>query len=599
MKRKKAHFMNKLPGLHTIFREFVVNHPKQFFYLFFVILFEGGIATLSVVAVIPLAEYLLDNNLSSPSMPSMTVSNILAYANIPVDFWSLGTVFVALNMIKALVSVLVRYAVLKIKYDILEHLTEDTLKTFFESRWEFFSQSEQGSILNTMYKELGNIGDTLGHLATLLAQIIQLTIYLILPICIAPLFTLTAFFLAISFSAPFFIFSNLSYKLGKDNITTGNKYVSVITETFSAVRLIFGFGRQGEARYRYLEAYKSHVEVTLKAQTLSAALHNLFQPLAIFAVVISMGFAIKNNASLPDLIAVMWSLLSALPILASIIQGRVSINNFLPSYEQLIRLRNKALASKEISGDYIFNSIKDKITLHNVSFSYPGRTSTLNNISLEFQSGKTIALLGESGAGKSTIVDLVLGLQVPFDGGISIDGVPLNEWNINSFRERVGYVPQDCQLFDSTIRDNLLWANKVATDHQIWEALDLANAGNFIRELPDGIDTVVGDRGVRLSGGQRQRISLARALIRKPALLILDEATSSLDVESEKMIQKSIEKISGNLTIILIAHRLSTVVIADYIYILFGGSVIESGRYLDLSTNINSKLSQMLSNQNL
>jgi ATP-binding cassette subfamily B protein len=232
-----------------------------------------------------------------------------------------------------------------------------------------------------------------------------------------------------------------------------------------------------------------------------------------------------------------------------------------------------------------------------VHFTYPGRTQTLVDISLFIGKGQMTALVGESGSGKSTITDLLLGLQIPDKGTVLIDGAPLDEWQQNSFRERVGYVPQDPQLFHSSIRDNLLWSYKDASVGDLWAALQLANAEAFVKELPQGIDTVVGDRGIRLSGGQRQRIALARALLRKPELLILDEATSALDSESEMLIQHAIEQVALYTTIVVVAHRLSTIAKADQVYVLRQGRVVEEGSFSVLSLKSGGILNSMLEAQ--
>lgn len=211
--------------------------------------------------------------------------------------------------------------------------------------------------------------------------------------------------------------------------------------------------------------------------------------------------------------------------------------------------------------------------------------------------GKVTALIGESGSGKSTVTDLVLGLQIPTDGEVLIDGVALNQLKQNSFRERVGYVPQEPQLFNASIRDNLLWSFSSATDNDLWKALELSNAASFVAGLPEGIETIVGDRGVRLSGGQRQRIALARALLRNPELLILDEATSALDSESEFLIQKSIEMVASSTTILVIAHRLSTIAKANYVYVLNKGRLVEHGDFFELKNKHDGFLKKMLSLQ--
>jgi ABC-type multidrug transport system fused ATPase/permease subunit len=207
------------------------------------------------------------------------------------------------------------------------------------------------------------------------------------------------------------------------------------------------------------------------------------------------------------------------------------------------------------------------------------------------------ALVGHSGSGKTTVIDLVLGLQVPSHGVVLIDGISINEWDINSYRGRVGYVPQDPQLFNCSIRDNLLWSFGLASDFELEEALHLSNALDFVKNLPKGIHTVVGDRGINLSGGQRQRIALARAILRKPELLILDEATSALDSESELLIQQSIEQVSRGTTILVIAHRLSTIAMANKLYVLKQGQIVEEGSFQTLSKQSGGILNSMLKAQ--
>jgi len=208
--------------------------------------------------------------------------------------------------------------------------------------------------------------------------------------------------------------------------------------------------------------------------------------------------------------------------------------------------------------------------------------------------GGMTALVGESGSGKSTITDLILGLQLPDKGEILIDGVPLKDYQQNSYRQRIGYVPQEPILFHNSIRENLLWASDSSTEKELWNALQMSNAAEFVKALPDGIDTIVGDRGIRLSGGQRQRIALARALLRNPELLILDEATSALDTESEIMIQNTIDRLSNNMTMIVVAHRLSTIRQANQVIVLQSGKVVEQGSYAELSTRIGSFFYSML-----
>lgn len=577
-----------------IFRELLTRYPRHFSLLFLLLIIEGVAAALSVLAIVPMADFLLDPSLGKQSRITGVVIDGLGVVGWPPGFWVFGFLFVGLNLFKGTLEVAIRYAILRIKYAVVRGLFGDALHTFFKARWEFFSGSSHGRLLNTLNKELNTIGDTLGQLATLCAQIVQLCIYLAVPLWLNAKMTLTALGLALLFGLPFMLLHRVSYRLGKRNTETANVVMGALSEILGAARLILGFGRQDQARERYLNALDQHIQVTLHSQTLGTAIPKFFQPLGMMAAVVAMGFALQQQASISELAAVMWSLLASLPILAGLLQGNISISNFLPSYEQLVALRKKAAEFEEVEGPRVFGRLEHGIELKAVNFTYPGRTQTLTNLNLSIRKGQMTALVGESGSGKSTVTDLVLGLQMPEQGQVLIDGVPLSDWKQNSFRERVGYVPQEPLLFHTSIRDNLLWSFGEANESDLWECLRLAHAENFVKELAHGIDTVVGDRGVRLSGGQRQRIALARALLRKPELLILDEATSALDSESERLIQQSIDRLAHDTTILVVAHRLSTVAKADQVYVLRQGCVVEEGSFSALRANSGGILNAML-----
>lgn len=580
-----------------ILKEFLTKYPNHFGLLFLLLVVEGLVASLSLMAIIPMADFLLAPSLENASRVTSIVIQVFDSIGLQKTFFSFGMLFVFLNLLKGAMEVLIRYSILKIKYAVIRGLFKDALTTFFKARWGFFSSADNGQLLNTMNKELNTIGDTLGHLATLLAQIIQLCIYLAVPIWLNAEITIMTMGLSFLLGVPFLLLHRTSYQLGKKNTETANKAMGILSELLQAARLILGFGRQIQARDRYLNAFDEHAGVTLRSQTLSTAIPKFFQPLSMFAAVVAMGIAIKQSVPISELAAVMWSLLAALPILAALLQGNVTISNFLPSYEQLVSLRGKAFDFVEIEGTRIFTSFQSSISFKDVVFTYSGRSQTLSCINLSIKKGQMTALIGHSGSGKSTVTDLLLGLQVPDEGAVLIDGVSLSSFKQNSFRERIGYVPQDPMLFHSSIRENLLWSFEGATETDLWVALRLANAENFIKELPEGIDTMVGDRGVRLSGGQRQRIALARALLRKPELLILDEATSALDSESELLIQQSIEMIGKDTTILIVAHRLSTIAKANKVYILDKGELVEEGTFQELSKSKSSILNQMLAIQ--
>ena len=230
------------------------------------------------------------------------------------------------------------------------------------------------------------------------------------------------------------------------------------------------------------------------------------------------------------------------------------------------------------------NKIQGSVAFENIGFSYPSRSDVpvLNDVSFSIEAGKQMAFVGTSGAGKSTIASLMLGFYYPTSGRVLFDGIPMDKISIGELRTQIAYVPQDILLFGGTIRENIAYGRPGASHEEITEAAQKAFAMEFIEHFPEKFETVVGERGVKLSGGQRQRIAIARAILRDPAILILDEATSSLDSASESIVQSALDNLMKGRTSIVIAHRLSTIRNADNIYVLDKGKIIESGNHSTL-----------------
>lgn len=271
-----------------------------------------------------------------------------------------------------------------------------------------------------------------------------------------------------------------------------------------------------------------------------------------------------------------------MPRFAQIQQTYQGLVNHLPAFARVQEMQTRCEAAAEPAPQTTETiELRQAIRLEHVSFAYE-KTPVIHGLDLTVRAGECVAIVGPSGAGKSTVADLMIGLIRPTEGRILVDGVPLGPERIKAWRDQIGYVPQDSFLFHDTVRANLLWARPEASDEDLRKALRLAGADDFVSQLPAAMETTLGDRGVRLSGGERQRLALARALLRKPALLILDEATSHLDFENEKRILSAIEQLHGHMTILFITHRLSAIRGADVIYVLEQGHLVESGGWDDL-----------------
>jgi ATP-binding cassette subfamily C protein len=286
------------------------------------------------------------------------------------------------------------------------------------------------------------------------------------------------------------------------------------------------------------------------------------------------------------------------PMFSSFQNSLQHIAVMLPAFDAIAELEHSADIAREYVGgeaDVKPLSLERAIRLEQVSFLYPNQiVPALCDISLEIPAGSMIAFTGISGSGKTTLVDLLIGLLSPCQGTIYRDGQPLEAGQLVAWRRAIGYVAQDAFLRNGTIRENLLWAAPFAAEAELWQALEAAACAPVVHNLPQGLDTLIGDRGIRLSGGERQRIVLARALLRRPTLLILDEATSSLDNENEGKIQAAIEELHGKMTIVVIAHRLSTIKNADQIVVLEDGKIIEKGTYATLAAKADGRLRSLI-----
>ncbi len=294
----------------------------------------------------------------------------------------------------------------------------------------------------------------------------------------------------------------------------------------------------------------------------------------------------RGKIEVPDLLAFILYVSIILPPIDRLVDFIEQFQQGTASFERFIEIMQIEPDIRDKRGAYSLDSVAGEIFIKNMSFRYSTSPDwVVKDIDLHIESGQKVAIVGESGAGKSTIVSLIPRFYECQRGVISIDGHNVQDLKQQFLRENIGLVQQNVFLFDGTIRENIMYGNPDATNEQLVQAAEIANIASFIRSLPDGFDTEVGERGVKLSGGQKQRISIARVFLKDPPILIFDEATSSLDSESENLIQDAMLRLSENRTTIIIAHRLSTVRHVDKIYVIKEGRIVEAGRHEDLIQN--------------
>jgi len=379
------------------------------------------------------------------------------------------------------------------------------------------------------------------------------------------------------------IIKNPVRKSERKNFDKIANIISTIQETFTNIRVIKSFGTDDFE----LRRINKDIDVSMRAE-LNAGIIKAIEPhlrtfLDNFAIagifIIGVIQLQKEELTIQGFLLFMFiGRLLITPI------NKFSVNfiwmqSLLASYDRLYVILNTK--SKVEDGNLEINSLQENIIFNDVSFSYDD-SNVIENLSFNIKKGEILAIVGASGAGKSTLSDLVLRLYNPNKGSISIDGVDLKLLNGNHYRSMFGVVPQESLLFNDTISNNICFGRKFLDHKKIEESAKVANAHEFIISLPNGYETIVGDRGVKLSGGQRQRISIARAIFSSPEIVIFDEATSSLDSDSEKKVQTAVENILTNSTAIIIAHRLSTIMHADKIIVMNKGKIEAIGKHKDL-----------------
>jgi ATP-binding cassette subfamily B protein len=530
--------------------------------------------------IAPVIDVFINPELKNVSSITQRLFNLFNLLDISITKINILILFLLSNTLLSASIILTNWLILKTQNAMVKSLAAETFNSFFSARWHFFNTQRYGSILNTLTREIDGVRGVFVLVGSMFSEFIRAMFFIAVPIYISWKITSIAVVLGCLFILPFMLFNRASYRLGKGSTVSSNKVMELIHESLGAAKVILGYGNHTKYIRRFDEVFGERCNFDIKSKVLKDALPKIFEPFGWMAIIITMYISSEySKLTIAEMGIIGYAFLRLLPMIGGFTSIKHTIVNFYPSYEQVAYMNRLACENIQKTGGSVFNRIDDGFEYKGVSFSYPGHNPVLNDINMTIKKGEMTAIVGESGSGKSTLIDLLIGFHEPDKGVILADKKPLQEFDIYSFRRHIGYVPQDTILFNDTVKNNLLWSNEKATEMEIIEVCKLANAHEFIMDLSDGYDTVVGERGVRLSGGERQRIALARALLRKPELLILDEATSALDSGSELLIKSAIENIAHKTTLVVIAHRLSTIVNADFIYVLQKGRIIEQGNY--------------------
>jgi subfamily B ATP-binding cassette protein MsbA len=503
------------------------------------------------------------------------------------------SIIISTFLLKNLFNYLALNHLMLLKNGVLRDLRNKMFDKIIDLPVSYYSERRKGDIMARM---LGDVNEVQNSFFSILELVVKepMTILFTIGAMVAISFKLTLFvFIFIPISG--FIITKIgkTLKVKSKKAQDENGYlISIVEETLGGLKVVKSYNSEGTFR----EKFNNSIERLYKLSNSIGVKNNLSSPMSEFMgiVVIAILLWYGGNMVLVEKFACGAPLLEGSKFLAymglayniltpakAISKASYQVKSGLAAAERVFDVLEVENTITNKSNAIVKGTFTDKITIENINFKYEDE-NVLKNFSLEVSKGKTVALVGQSGSGKSTIANLLTRFYDVQEGIIKIDGIDIKDMNLKSLRDLMGLVTQDSILFNDTIKANIALGKPEATDDEIIEALKIANAYEFVKDLPEGIYTNIGDSGNKLSGGQKQRLSIARAVLKNPPIMILDEATSALDTESERLVQIALENMMQNRTSIVIAHRLSTIQKADTIVVMHKGKIVEQGTHDEL-----------------
>ncbi len=584
---------------------FILPYKKYAYLNIFFNILYAFFGTLSFVSLIPMMQVLFDQTKRNTVLPVLTgISHIKEYLEdylsyyitTATDTYGVGytlsimvTIIISIFLLKNLSDYLAMFFITFLRNGVLKDMRNAMYKKTLDLPLSFFSEKRKG---DTISRIAGDVGEVQASFLSILELVVKEPLTIIFTI-------ITMFSISIKLTLFVFVFIPLSgyvisligKQLKKQSTRAQEEqgtFLSTIEETLGGLKVVKGFNSENYFNKKFQESTGRFFDLSNSIgnrQNLASPVSE-FMGIMVIAILLWYGghmVLIEKTLNGASFIAYMGLAYNILTPAKSISKASYSIKRGNAAAERVLEIleQENPIVSKTDALEK--DTFTNDITIKDINFRYE-KENVLKNFSLEVKKGQTVALVGQSGSGKSTIANLLTRFYDVNEGTIAIDGIDIKDLNLQSLRGLMGLVTQDSILFNDTIKANISLGKLDASDDEIIAALKIANAYEFVKDLPNGIYTNIGDSGNKLSGGQKQRLSIARAVLKNPPIMILDEATSALDTESEKLVQVALENMMQNRTSIVIAHRLSTIQKADVIVVMQKGEIVEKGNHEQLIT---------------
>lgn len=478
----------------------------------------------------------------------------------------------------------------RLRFGIIKDTSADLMDNLIDYDVAFFDSAKTGHLVSVFSVETTRMGGFIMAVLRFTSILARVLVYATLLVFISPVVSIALFALVGITVLPLEIIMKKLKRLGASVSQALAEYNYTIIEILTGIRLIKISGTEPAEKKRFRGtadriakfSFKSNEHISLLIPISEVVIFGLISAGLLFLTHVAK---VDLSTSFPYTATYLVVLVRGLSQLNTLNGTRSEAVNLLPAFSRYEELLDKRGKWTILSGTRTISHFSGSIKFDNVSFAYRTGKNVLHDVSLVIPKGKVVALVGASGAGKSTITNLIIRFYDVTSGRITVDDIDMRELDIRSWRRKIGFVSQDIFIFNTTVRENIAYGHPEPGETKVMAAAKAANAHDFIMALDKGYDTMLGERGVRLSGGQKQRLSIARAVMHDPEILILDEATSSLDTRTEELIRQAVDKLAKGRTVVAIAHRLSTVAHADSIIVLENGRIVESGRHGELLNN--------------